>query len=886
MDFLKRSLPKLAMACLVALGLSVVVQAKASALTDNSYGIASTFPAIYDNFNNCNGVNPNGNDHAQISWISPSSNTARDLSQAGQGLEIEFGSTNSVDLRVNVAGAVCNRNSVDGSGNIIRTNLQTGLTYYGGAPTVNVSGLSISGIDNNTFTRLNYACSNFWSLRYIKQCFGSGFETAEPNRDTEGHNITLSGLNSLAVGDYTIVVTSSIRMVNQFSNGFFCVEPAGSPGKAADNFLGGNCTQSPSSAVINLKIKRDPVGHTDGSGTCDRVFGWAFDRDNTDASIYIHVYRHRLSDGAELNSDFSVLANLPSGDVNAAYGIGGAHRFDWNIPASWKDGQDSVIKVYAVNIGQGSDVKISDTHVGSCASFTLNPSVSCSPEEGKITWSVTKTGTAPAPSATITRQYRIKRANGTFSPYTPVATPPPVNTFTWSDVTSGIPLAFGEQLQAEIRVNPGTGPYSPTETSAGIAQPCGGVASAKPYAQYWRSDIWAGGRFGKYNGEVTVADDQNGSTCSPQNPAQPGRIQGFGSYTPANGNRVFGTFVEYGAFGFGPIDHDLNGNRNVFTKPVSNTDQPQYLQTTSANHVGRELSFGNVGAATGNFNEAHCLPDYFGQYKSIDATNTISTADANNGFDINAKADGVYHYTGNLKLTNLAGVVPGVSDSWVEKKQIIIVVENGNVTVENNIFFTKKGGFLSQGATGTSLDTLIKDIPFVMVIVKNGNIYFDKAVDRVDGIWVAQPGVSAGAIAPNTGIIDTCTDHGAVIYAGGTDASALYGPCGGSVPADQFVCYAEYETCPGGYVQRRITIKGALIAQKLRLNRLPGDVNTTAYKAGSAKTPADLRWDNRNKSNAAERIKVSPELYFSLPPSAANGMDNKYDTYEVLPPLL
>jgi hypothetical protein len=194
---------------------------------------------------------------------------------------------------------------------------------------------------------------------------------------------------------------------------------------------------------------------------------------------------------------------------------------------------------------------------------------------------------------------------------------------------------------------------------------------------------------------------------------------------------------------------------------------------------------------------------------------------------------------------------------------------------------------LAEGPAGTSLDTLVQDIPYLMVIVKNGNIYINNEVDRVDGIFVAQPGISGGGVVPNTGIIDTCTNNGNVIFDGSSsNADALYARCAGTLPLDEFTCYAEYESCPAGYHRRRLTVEGALIAEKVRLNRLPGDVNTEAYKFGAPKTPANLRWDTRYKNNAAESINISPGLYFSLPPSAASGMDNKYDTYEVLPPVL
>ncbi|MGQ0537299.1 MAG: matrixin family metalloprotease [Methanobacteriota archaeon] len=90
-----------------------------------------------------------------------------------------------------------------------------------------------------------------------------------------------------------------------------------------------------------------PTGVVDAV-TCTSVRGWAFDVDESDVSIQVHVY----IDGTGYNTGAT---SVFRGDVNAAYGIAGTHGYDWAPPTSWLNGATHSVTVYAINIPGGSN---------------------------------------------------------------------------------------------------------------------------------------------------------------------------------------------------------------------------------------------------------------------------------------------------------------------------------------------------------------------------------------------------------------------------------------------------------------------------------------------------------------------------------------------------
>lgn len=106
-----------------------------------------------------------------------------------------------------------------------------------------------------------------------------------------------------------------------------------------------------------VHISASPVGTVDnvtGEKEHIKVFGWAYDWDNINTSIKVHVYigGPAGSEGAELHE---ITADASSPDL-VNNGIPGNHRFATNVQTS-KSGKQEVY-LYAINIGDGSNVEI------------------------------------------------------------------------------------------------------------------------------------------------------------------------------------------------------------------------------------------------------------------------------------------------------------------------------------------------------------------------------------------------------------------------------------------------------------------------------------------------------------------------------------------------
>lgn len=104
-----------------------------------------------------------------------------------------------------------------------------------------------------------------------------------------------------------------------------------------------------SSAVAG---NQDPDGDVNvcespGSGKV-RVAGWAYDPDDPGSSIGVHVY---VGGPAGSGEGHAFVADLPSADVSAAFGVGGRHRFD----VTFDTGLEGDQPVYVYAIGNAGD---------------------------------------------------------------------------------------------------------------------------------------------------------------------------------------------------------------------------------------------------------------------------------------------------------------------------------------------------------------------------------------------------------------------------------------------------------------------------------------------------------------------------------------------------
>lgn len=95
-----------------------------------------------------------------------------------------------------------------------------------------------------------------------------------------------------------------------------------------------------------------PIGAFDAV-TCTSIIGWAFDPDQPQTILDVHVYRDGPagSGGVFVGSYRADKSRL---DVNQAYGVTGVHGFDIPTPAVLKDGTPHQVYVYALNPVSGA----------------------------------------------------------------------------------------------------------------------------------------------------------------------------------------------------------------------------------------------------------------------------------------------------------------------------------------------------------------------------------------------------------------------------------------------------------------------------------------------------------------------------------------------------
>lgn len=158
-----------------------------------------------------------------------------------------------------------------------------------------------------------------------------------------------------------------------------------------------------------------------GDGTIT-VAGWAFDRDNPNASIEVHVY---VGGDAASGEGHIVYANQYREDVNSAYSIGGNHGFSdtWTVS---KRGTQSVY-FYLINIGGGGNV-LMDPHT-----VTINNPAPVATAAPVVTPVPTKTPVpvvTPAPTVkpTIIASPTVRPSSVPVATFTPVSTSIPIST--------------------------------------------------------------------------------------------------------------------------------------------------------------------------------------------------------------------------------------------------------------------------------------------------------------------------------------------------------------------------------------------------------------------------------------------------------------------------
>lgn len=366
-------------------------------------------------------------------------------------------------------------------------------------------------------------------------------------------------------------------------------------------------------------------------------------------------------------------------------------------------------------------------------------------------------------------------------------------------------LAPGDTICAIYTVSP-TG--SMVDIQGNVIASNGGIISSsekcsspivnKPYSKVFGGDVSVGGSFA------------TGLSCG-SSVAGAG-IFGWNTAT----NPVYGGHPNTGA-GTQFATSNLSSS-NLF---ASN----QYNPNSGLPQSPLGLSFANVGATGNNFGvslgSANCIPDYFSSKPAGAAPISSGSLSGNNG---------TYYSAGDLTINP--------SDIGIGNHITIYVA--GNTYVKGNINFN-------------SNYTSINDIQSLVIINKGGNIYIDKSVQSLNGIFIAQPTSASSA----DGYIYDCASGFSAIA-----NNQLYDNCG-----------------------TQLTVNGSFIANKVFLNRTG---NATNNKLSSS-LRASYATETNTATNATEIFNYGPAFWMnlSLPQSTATGSTSAgYDSIISLPPIL
>ncbi|MBR2142287.1 SH3 domain-containing protein [Anaerovibrio sp.] len=114
----------------------------------------------------------------------------------------------------------------------------------------------------------------------------------------------------------------------------------------------------PKNIFNNVPQGSNPKGYFDGlvsnSNQQIRVTGWAFDRDNVNEQIHVHVY---IGGPAGSGEGHDIIANKHRPDVGRAFaGAGDYHGFD-EVITTQRAGKQEVY-IYAINVGGGQNIEL------------------------------------------------------------------------------------------------------------------------------------------------------------------------------------------------------------------------------------------------------------------------------------------------------------------------------------------------------------------------------------------------------------------------------------------------------------------------------------------------------------------------------------------------
>lgn len=291
--------------------------------------------------------------------------------------------------------------------------------------------------------------------------------------------------------------------------------------------------------------------------------------------------------------------------------------------------------------------------------------------------------------------------------------------------------------------------------------------------------------FSVKDGDIQSGDCMQNGGATPTGGDSDGSIVSWNQEAAGN---YAGAGVQYAAFALGYLqDFPSAQNKSPGT----------YLSFANKNFAGPNYIAGsNSGQDTyggGYISYQSCATDYYGTPTTVQPS----------GYTINGQM---------------------IPNTGAGSHQIIYV--NGNVYIKGSI--TYSGNYAS-----------VQDIPSFTVVAKGGNIYIDKGVAKLDGLYVAEPNATG---------------------AGGTIYDCATGPTtGASLNSSLF------STC-----HTSLTVNGSFVARQLELQRTTGTLHS-------------------NPAAPAETFDYNPEIWLTEPTaggSAGTSGDDAYDAITSLPPAL
>lgn len=437
--------------------------------------------------------------------------------------------------------------------------------------------------------------------------------------------------------------------------------------------------------------------------------------------------------------------------------------------------------------------------------FTLVPSIAVEINGAPVTDNVAE------PGDTITFRYSVSHSGATRSQtvtctyrqasYTGYNTTPPVTAFTPAGSTCAPTQVFTTSTtvatEGSVAANPlntsicRSFTITPTSPSGGTqtVQACAFVA-VKPYIRIYGGDVTTGGGVKNTLGKCDTTTN-DGAAVIGWNRRNAGAWAGAGTKYAIYAKNVIYDFA------------DALGN-----PPPSTTIAPK----------PHGLSFGNVvndypnGDFGGNFGSVPCMPDYYSR-KPASAPSALS--------DVGLMATGNYFSVGPITLHGKIG------SGFAGTPQRVVVYVDGDVLIDGNIQYP---------------DNWSSGNPPMLMVVAFGNIYISRDVQRIDGLFVAQPFPSGGK-----GVIYTCSTP--------------------TLPTLPHTTLFIAQFCG-----TKLTVNGAFVARQIQFLRTNGTLrNSNANELSTS-------------GNIAEVFNYSPALWMAQPSSSSGAAD--YDAINSLPPVL